>query len=120
MNFCFSQKKYNWKDIHKTELFSFSENEYCNNIESKNLTADFLISSEERDFASTLIGLKEPKFDVLLEKKCLILRVHFSNRTSDFIIYREQGILIDLNNPIVLLQLEHKSEFNKVLKKYSK
>ena len=118
MNFSFSQEKYNWTDIQKTELFSFSENEYCKNIESENLTNDFIIQCEKSDFVDMLVKLKEPEFDVLMEKECLILRVHFTNSITDFIIYYEQGILMDLNNPIVLLQIENRSEFNKLLKKY--
>ena len=118
LNLGFSQENYNWNDIQKTELFSFSENEYCENIKTEDLTAEFLIPIKKGDFIKSLVELKEPEFDLLLEKQCLILRVYFLNSTKDFIIYREQGILIDLNNQNISFQLENKSEFNKLLKKY--
>ena len=77
LNLGFSQENYNWNDIQKTELFSFSENEYCENIKTEDLTAEFLIPIKKGDFIKSLVELKEPEFDLLLEKQCLILRVYF-------------------------------------------
>ena len=116
-NYSFSQERYIWNDIQKTELFSFSKNDYCENIKSTELTSNIAIECDKNEWKNYLLHLKEPEFDVLIEKECLILRVFFSKSKSDFIIYRKQGILMDLNHPEILLQIDNVTEFDELIKK---
>lgn len=111
------QESYEWDNIQKTELYFFSDVDYCKNIESSNLTPDIVIECNKNEFKNHLIQLREPEFDVLIEKECLILKVHFSNTISDFIVYRKQGIIMDLNKRKVLFQIDNKAKFDYLITK---
>lgn len=117
-NLCFSQEEYNWDDVQNTVLYSITESEYCENITSNDLTSQHLIQTEKNEFKTILQTLKKPQYDILLEKECLILRIKFTDTSNDFIVYRNQGILIDLNNPINMFQIQDKNKFDSLLAKH--
>jgi len=118
INTCLSQEQFNWNDIKKIELYSFDTEDYCSDINSENLDNQNSISCDKDDFKNFLIESSEPHFDVIAEPNCIILRISFSNATTDFFLLLNQGVLVDLNNYETMLQIKNNSEFSKLIEKY--
>ncbi len=79
-NISISQEKFDWKNIQKIELHSFSKNNYCKDIRSSNLSSKTLINCNTDKIKSFLTDLDKPKYDVLTEKQCILLRVYFKDK----------------------------------------
>ncbi|MBW4359992.1 hypothetical protein [Flavobacterium taihuense] len=114
----FSQENYNWKNIRKIELYSFSKYNYCNGIKSSNLNSKKPIKCNPEHFKKHLNNIEIYHLDTLLEKGCVILRIYFKNKTSDFVVHLEQGVLMDLKNQTEFFVVKNKTEFKQLVLYY--
>jgi hypothetical protein len=115
-NISFSQENYDWKNIQKIELYSFSKYNYCNGI--KSLNSKTLIKYNPEHFKKHLNNIKVYHLDTLLEKGCIILRLYFKNKTSDFVVYLEQGILMNFETKKNFFIVKNQKEFKQLVLYY--
>jgi hypothetical protein len=115
-NISFSQENYDWKNIQKIELYSFSKYNYCNGI--KSLNSKTLIKCNPEHFKKHLNNIKVYHLDTLLEKGCIILRLYFKNKTSDFVVYLEQGILMNFETKKNFFIVKNQKEFKQLVLYY--
>lgn len=111
----FSQEKFDWKNIQKIELHSFSKNNYCKDIKSSNLGNKTLINCNTDKIKPYLTDLDKSKYDVLLEKQCILFRVYFKDKKCDFVVYLDQGILMNLNSPYTVFAIKKRDDFKKLI-----
>ena len=111
----FSQEKYDWDNIQKIELHSFPKNNYCKGIKSSNLSSKTLINCNTDKIKPYLTNLDTYKYDVLLEKQCILFRVYFTDRRLDFIVYLDQGILMNLNSPFTVFAIKKREGFKNLI-----
>jgi hypothetical protein len=116
LSISFSQEKYDWKNIQKIELRSFSKYNYCNEI--KSLNSKTLIKCNPEHFKEYLDNIKVYQLDISLEIGCLILRIYFKNKTSDFVVYLDQGVLMDLKHQNSFFVVKNKKEFKQLVLYY--
>ena len=66
---CYSQEKYDWKNIQKVELYSFEKNNNIEGYNSNDLNQKNFIKCKSEMIIPYLKELGKYKLDVLIEKK---------------------------------------------------
>ena len=64
--------------------------------------------------------LKKFKYDVLIEKKCYVLRVYFGKIHTDFFLYVEQGVIFKIDHGTEYFAIQNRKEFKEMIEKIVK
>jgi hypothetical protein len=114
----FSQEKFDYNNIQKIELHSFSKNYYCKDIKSSNLSSKTVINCNTEKIKPFLMDLEKPKYDVLTEKQCVLIRVYFKDKQCDYVVFPDQGLLMNLNSPYTFFSIKNRDGFKKLILSY--
>jgi len=117
---CFSQEKYDWKNVQKVELYSFEKNKKSEEYSSKDLNQKSIVKCKTEMIIPHLKELGKYEMDVLIEKKFYALRVYFPKSRTDFIYLPFQGVIYKMKNGKEYFKILKRDEFTKLIEDFTK
>jgi len=114
--FCFGQSKKEWNSIKKIEVYIYSKQFNGTEKQLNKIRFKENLACDNKKIIQILSKIEKPKFDLLIEKSDLFFKITFQNKTKTYLVYKKQGVLIDISKERELFWVKDKTDFDKFIK----